>query len=78
MPAATARDGTPVRPAMRIVSLLASATEIAYALGLGDRLVGISHECDYPPEALDRPRLSRARFDPTRLTSDANSQHGVR
>ncbi len=58
-------------PATRIASLLASATEILYALGLGDRLVGISHECDYPPEALDRPRLSRARFDPTHLDSGA-------
>ena len=54
-------------PATRIVSLLASATEIVYALGLGDRLVGISHECDYPPEALDRPRVSRSRFDPSGL-----------
>jgi iron complex transport system substrate-binding protein len=48
---------------MRIVSLLASGTEIAFALGLGDGVVGISHECDYPPEALDRPRVSRPRFD---------------
>ena len=58
-------------PAIRIASLLASATEIACALGLGDRLVGISHECDYPPEALAKPRLSRARFDPAQLTSGA-------
>ena len=56
-------------PARRIVSLLASATEIVYALGLGDRLVGISHECDYPPEALDRPRVSRSRFDPSNLNA---------
>lgn len=54
---------------MRIVSLLGSATEIVYALGLEDRLVGISHECDYPPQALDLPRLSRPRFDPRGLTS---------
>ena len=56
---------------MHIASLLASATEIVCALGLGDRLVGISHECDYPPEVLEKPRLSRARFDPTHLTSGA-------
>lgn len=58
-------------PPARIVSLLASATEIVYALGLGDRLVGISHECDYPPEALAKPRLSRPRFDPAGLSSGA-------
>ena len=36
---------------MRILSLLPSATEIVYALGLGEELVAISHECDFPPEA---------------------------
>lgn len=54
---------------MRIASLLSSATEIVYELGLQDRLVGISHECDHPPEALRLPRLSRSRFDPAGLTS---------
>lgn len=54
---------------MRIASLLSSATEIVYELGLQDRLVAISHECDWPPEALRLPRLSRARFDPAGLTS---------
>jgi len=54
---------------MRIVSLLSSATEAVAALGLTDRLVGISHECDYPPEVLDRPRVSRPRFDPAGLSS---------
>jgi iron complex transport system substrate-binding protein len=38
---------------MRIVSLLASATETVCALGLQEQLVGISHECDCPPEVLD-------------------------
>jgi iron complex transport system substrate-binding protein len=53
----------------RIVSFLASGTEILVALGLEDQIVGISHECDYPPEVLDRPRLSRPRFDPQGLDS---------
>lgn len=53
----------------RIASLLASATEIVAVLGLEDRLVAISHECDFPPHVLDRPRLSRPRFDPAGLTS---------
>jgi iron complex transport system substrate-binding protein len=44
---------------MRIVSLLPSATEIVAALGLTDHLVGISHECDYPDEIRDRPRVTR-------------------
>ena len=39
---------------MRIVSLLPSATELAFSLGLGDDVVGVSHECDYPPEARAR------------------------
>lgn len=56
---------------MRIASLLASATEVVYALGLGDQLVAISHECDYPPEALSKPRVSRPRFDPQGLNSRA-------
>ena len=54
---------------MRIVSLLSSATEIVHALGLEDRLVAISHECDHPPEALRLPRASRSRFDPAGLES---------
>ncbi|HEX6693323.1 MAG TPA: ABC transporter substrate-binding protein [Longimicrobiales bacterium] len=53
----------------RIVSFLASGTEILVALGLEDRIVGISHECDYPQHVLDRPRLSRPRFDPAGLDS---------
>jgi iron complex transport system substrate-binding protein len=36
---------------MRIVSLLPSATEILFALGLGSEVVGVSHECDFPPQA---------------------------
>ena len=54
---------------MRIVSLLASATEIVCELGLEDRLVGISHECDHPERILDRPRVSAPRFDADELSS---------
>ena len=49
--------------------MLSSATEIVHALGLQDHLVAISHECDWPPEALRLPRLSRSRFDPAGLSS---------
>jgi len=53
------------RPARRIVSLLPSATEIVGALGLADRLVAITHECDYPPEALlGVPRITANRLPP--------------
>lgn len=45
---------------MRIVTLLPSATEIVYALGLGENLVGVSHDCDYPPEARGKPVLSQS------------------
>jgi iron complex transport system substrate-binding protein len=45
---------------MKIVSLLPSATEIVYALGLGDALVGVTDECDYPPEAVTKPVVSRS------------------
>ncbi len=43
---------------MRIVSLLPSATEILFAIGAGDELVGVTHECDYPAEALALPKLT--------------------
>src|ERR1700704_1339222 len=45
--------------ARSIVSFLPSATEMACALGLGDQLVGITHECDYPPEVEGKPVVVR-------------------
>jgi iron complex transport system substrate-binding protein len=42
----------------RIVSLLPSATEIIYALGLSDNLVGVTHECDFPEDARSKPHLT--------------------
>src|SRR6476620_3023269 len=44
---------------MRIVSLLPSATEIVCALGLGDELVVVTHECDWPPEVVGKPVMTR-------------------
>jgi iron complex transport system substrate-binding protein len=49
---------------MRIVSLLPSATEILFALGLGDQVVGVTHECDFPPEARSKLTLTRSRLAP--------------
>jgi iron complex transport system substrate-binding protein len=47
---------------MRIVSLVPSATETLFALGLGDSVVGVTHECDHPTEALDLPQVTRDRI----------------
>src|SRR5690606_21984620 len=54
--------------ARQIVSLLPRATEILYALGLGDRVCGVTHECDYPPDAQTKRILVRPAFDPDRLS----------
>jgi iron complex transport system substrate-binding protein len=47
----------------RIVSMIASATEIVHALGMGDSLVARSHECDYPESVRDLPMCTRPRID---------------
>jgi iron complex transport system substrate-binding protein len=47
---------------MRIVSLLPSATEILFALGLGDEVIGVSHECDFPAEARERRVVIHSRL----------------
>jgi iron complex transport system substrate-binding protein len=54
--------------AERIVSLLPSATEIVCALGLDDQLVGVTHECDYPPSVLGLPKVTK-----TLIPIDASS-----
>ena len=51
-------------PPQRVVSLLGAATEVVFRLGLGHRLVGRSHECDFPPAVLSLPMISRPRLDP--------------
>jgi iron complex transport system substrate-binding protein len=57
--------------AERIVTTLPSATEIVALLGLQDELVGITHECDYPPEVKTKPVVMRSVFDSTKMTSRA-------
>ena len=54
---------------MRICSFLPSGTEIVYALGMGDSLYAVSHECDYPEDALAKPKIVRSRFDADKLSS---------
>src|SRR5687768_15858479 len=54
---------------MRICSFLPSATEIVYALGLGDQLYGVTRSCDYPAEALAKPIVVRSILDEEGLTS---------
>ncbi len=49
---------------MRIVSLVPNATEILFAIGAGDDVVGVSHECDYPPEARTRAILTGSALQP--------------
>ncbi len=56
---------------MRIVSLIASATEMVAALGLADQLVGISHECDFPADAVrGRAIVPRPKMDVKRASLD--------
>jgi iron complex transport system substrate-binding protein len=54
---------------MRIVSLLPSATEIVCELGLDDQLVGVTHECDYPPSVHGLPKVTK-----TLIPRDASSK----
>jgi iron complex transport system substrate-binding protein len=52
---------------MRVVSFLPAATEMMYALGMGDQLVGVSHECDFPSEARGKPVVVRPALDLEKL-----------
>lgn len=66
-PAATAAGTSP----LRVASFLPSGTTIAYALGLGHALVGVTHECEFPPEAKSKPSLLRPALDSAALSSEA-------
>ena len=59
---------------MRICSLLPSATEIAYAIGLGDSILGVSHECDFPADAATKPSLLRPRVDSRAAPAEIDRQ----
>ena len=54
---------------MKICSLLPSGTEILYALGLDDRIIGVTDLCDYPPEVVEKPIVCRSRIDVDSMTS---------
>jgi len=58
---------------MRIASLLPSATEIVAALGLAEQIVGVSHECDYPPEIVGRPVLTEPKLDPRGTSAEIDA-----
>jgi len=58
---------------MRIVSLLPSATEIVCALGLGDSLVGVSHECDWPPAVVGLPIVTEPKIDPRQSSAEIDT-----
>jgi len=56
---------------LRIYSFLPSATEIVYALGLGDQLCGVTSECDFPPDARRKPVVVESLLDPSGLAQGA-------
>ena len=53
----------------RIVSFLPSATEMVFELGCGDKLYGVTHECEYPNEAKLKLRIIESVFDSNSLSS---------
>ena len=57
---------------VRILSLLPSATEIVYALGLGDQLIGVTHECDWPPEARSVRVVSHSALPPVATPAEVD------
>ena len=63
---------------MKVVSLLPSATEIVFALGLADSLVGVTDECDFPPEAITKPVVSRSALPQGRPLSAREIDEAVR
>jgi iron complex transport system substrate-binding protein len=63
------REIVTLEPVQRIVSFLPSATEILYELGVGDQVLAVTHECNYPSDAKSKPRVIHSSFDPEKMTS---------
>jgi len=63
---------------MRIASLVPSATEMLYALGLGEYVVAVTHECDHPPEARSLPHLTRTVLPPGLSAAEIDRKVKVR
>src|SRR2546422_1713598 len=59
---------------MKIWSLLPSGTEILFALGLGDEVTGATHECDFPPGASSKPRVTISYIDSSRSSGEIDEQ----
>ena len=59
---------------MRIASLISSGTEILFGLGLGEQVVAVSHECDYPSAATHVPRATRSWIDSSRPSGQIDAQ----
>ena len=53
----------------RIISFLPSATELIYELGAQERLFGVTHECNYPSDASNKPRVIESIFEPKKMSS---------
>jgi iron complex transport system substrate-binding protein len=59
---------------MKIWSLLPSATETLFALGLADEITAVTHECDYPPQAASKPRATFSHIDSSRSSREIDRQ----
>lgn len=59
---------------LRIVSLLSSATEILYGLGLGQQVVAVSHECDFPPQVRQKPQVTCSNVESLASSGDIDQQ----
>lgn len=79
MEVAPISGGTKIQPGERqgpfgrVLSLLPSATEIVYALGAENLLAGVTHECDFPHSALDKPRITSARINPSMASEEIDA-----